>query len=476
MRTNFKVQRTPQFSVLSPDQIEEIHLATLEVLERTGVEVFDREALELLRKAGALISDGNRVRIPPHLVEEAIRTAPKRVTLANRNGERTLFLEDHKIYFGTGSDCPNILDSFTGERRRFTKEDVAKAALICDYLPNIDFVMSLGLVSDVPTSVSDRHQFEAMLLNTEKPIVFTAHDSAGMTDILKMCEIVAGGKQELRTNPFVALYAEPTTPLRHTQNAVQKLLLAAERSIPVVYTPCPMAGATAPVTLAGALVVACADTLSGLVIAQLKQAGAPFIFGGVISTMDMRTTILPYGAPELHLMSAALTDIAHYYRLPMFSTAGCSDAKVLDQQAGIEAAISCLMAALSGANLIHDVGYLESAQTGSYDMIVMSDEIIGLVKQIIKGIEVTPETLAIDLIDKVGPGGHFLAEEHTVKHLHSEHWYPQYLDRWNFQRWADLGKLTLGDKINQKVKQILKEYRPEPLPPKIQKKIKEMNL
>lgn len=172
--------------------------------------------------------------------------------------------------------------------------------------------MSLGLVSDVPTSVSDRHQFEAMLLNTEKPIVFTAHDYAGMMDILKMCEIVVGGEEELRTNPFIALYAEPITPLRHTQNAVQKLLLAAERSIPVVYTPCPMAGATAPVTL----------------------------------------------------------------------------------------------------------------QTGSYEMIVMSDEIIGLVKQIIKGIEVTLETLAVELIHKVGPGGHFLAEEHTVKHLRSEHWYP----------------------------------------------------
>jgi trimethylamine--corrinoid protein Co-methyltransferase len=464
-RSNFVTNSTPQLRVLSDTQIYEIYLTVLEVLERTGVEVFDQECLDLLAGAGARVEGKKRVRIPSYLVEDALKSAPRRVALSTRDGERKVFLEDSKVYFGTGSDCPYILDSFTGERRTVLKQDVAKGALIADSLPNIDFFMSLGLVSDVPAAVSDRHQFQAMLLNTRKPIVFTAHDEAGMADIIEMTVVAVGSKEKLRNNPSIVLYAEPTSPLQHSQTALRKLLLAADESIPMIYTPGHTAGGTAPVTLAGTLVLNNAEVLSGLVISQLRKRGAPFICGGLPTILDMKTAIFSYGAPEMHLLSAASSEMAHYYRLPVFSTAGCTDSKVVDQQAAIESALSCLMGALSGANLVHDVGYVESGMTGSYDMLVMGNEVIAMVKRIMGGMELSEETLALEVIDKVGPGGGFLQEKHTLTHFKKEQWAPEFMDRSSYGKWHQAGAKTMGQRVNEKVKRILAEYQPKPISP-----------
>ncbi|MEW6082391.1 MAG: trimethylamine methyltransferase family protein [Bacillota bacterium] len=463
MRSNYKVNASAQFQVLSIDQVEEIHRASLEVLERVGVEVYYDEALALLKAAGAHVK-GNRARIPSSLVEKALRTAPSRVTLSTRDGKRSVRLEAHNIYFGTGSDCPFILDSYTGVRRKVTKDDVCKAATICDALPNIDFVMSLGLVSDVPSLSSDRHQFEAMLMNTVKPIVFTAHDLEGYNDIVDMAAASVGGLEELQANPTICLYTEPISPLKHAKESVTKLLRTAQMRIPVVYTPCVMAGATVPATLAGALVTGNAESLSGMVIHQLKNPGAPFIIGGVYTIMDMQSTIFSYGAPEFTLLHAAFADLSHYYRKPIFSTAGCTDSKIVDEQAAIEAALSCLVAAQSGANLIHDVGYIEYGSTGSYEMLVMSDEIIGMVKRIVRGIEVNDDTLAVDVIDRVGPGGHFLSEEHTLRHFKNQTWFPRLIDRNRYDQWAAMGATTMGERTKAKVQEILATHKPLAVP------------
>jgi trimethylamine--corrinoid protein Co-methyltransferase len=470
VRTNFEVQASVKFSVLSEDQREELHLAAMHCLETTGCRVQEPEALELLRAAGAHEVEPGHVLIPGSLAEQAAASAPAAVTLYTRRGEPTVRLEGNRVYFGTGSDCPYVVDPETGERRRFTRADVGAAMRLCDALGNVDFVMSLGLVSDAPTEVSDRYQFEAMLTNTVKPIVFTAHDRAGMRDIMAMAAATRGGAEALEREPSVCLYAEPSTPLQHTRTAVEKLLEAAEQRLPVVYTPCPMAGGTAPATLAGCLVVAIAENLSGLVIHQLKRAGSPFIFGGVISIMDMRTAILSYGAPEMSLLSAALTDMAHYYRLPMFSTAGCSDAKVLDEQAAIEATTSVLMAALSGANLIHDLGFLEAAICGSLELVALSDEVIGMAKRMLGGIPMSEEELALDVIREVGPGGDFLSHEHTRRHFR-EHFVPEVIDRRNYEAWTKAGAGRMGERLNARVKKILAEHKPEPVSEEARKEI-----
>ncbi|HNS52743.1 MAG TPA: trimethylamine methyltransferase family protein [Anaerolineae bacterium] len=471
MRSNYAIQASPRFGVLTEQQKEEIHSASLEILWRTGTRMYSPEALELLRYAGADVSDGNLVRIPPHLVEWALRTAPPRVILANRNGERSVALEGYKTYYGTGSDCPNILDHETGQRRPYLKADIEKGIRLCDALPNIDFVMSMGLASDVPIKTSDRHQFQAMVLNTVKPIVFTAHDLDGIRDIASMAAAAVGGMDELRRNPTLILYAEPTTPLVHTRESVEKLLFMAENNLPVLYAPGMLRGGTAPVTLAACLAIANAESLTGLLVSQLKREGAPLVLGGGALVMDMRTMVSSYGAPELQLAGAALAEMAHYYGLPRFSSAGASDSKIVDQQAIVEGTISILIQGLSGSNLVHDVGFLECGLTSSYEMLVAMDEVIAMAKQIIKGVEINDDTLALDVIHKVGPGGSFVAESHTAKHFRGV-WFPKLLNRQNYDTWAAEGRQTMGDRTRQKVRDLLATHQPQALPAAVVEEIR----
>jgi len=474
VKANYRIEGTTQFRVLTDDQIEAIYHAALEVLERTGCRVHDEEGRALLAQAGAHITDETLVRIPSAAVKDALGSCPQRVALCARDGSRTLLLEGNNFYYGTGSDCPFIYDEHSGQRREFTYADCERAALIFDALPNLDFFMSAGLVSDVPRMTYDRHQFMAMVTNTVKPTIVTTVDQAGLQDIYEMACLIQGGPDEYRLRPTMALYAEPSSPLQHSKDAVQKLLFAAEKGIPAVYTPCPIMGATAPATFAGALVQGLAESLTGVVMAQQKKRGAPLIIGGVISSMDMHDMTLTYGSPELHLASAAFTEIVKWLNLPMFSTGGTSDSKIVDQQAAIENAMSLLVASLSGAHLIHDISFLEGAMIASDEMIVMSDEIAGICRHIIRGIRVDEETLAVDAIDAVGPGGHFLQQEHTLNHYRSEFWFPTLMDRSRYDIWQQAGAATMVDRIKDKIKQITATHEVTPIPDDILNQMKQI--
>jgi trimethylamine--corrinoid protein Co-methyltransferase len=474
MRANYQVNATAQFRVLSDDQIEEIFHAALDVLERVGTRVYGEEGLALLRDAGCLVSDSDLVRIPSWLVKDALNTAPQRIVVAGRDRRQRVVLEKDKIYFGTGSDCPSLVDPYTDEVCKYTYQDVYNAARISDALPHIDFHMSLGLTSGVPVLTYDRHQFLAMMQGTSKPLVITSVDKEGLADQYRMACQVLGGSEEFARAPLFVIYIEPSSPLSHSVEAVEKILYSAETGIPAIYTPCTMCGATAPVTLAGGMVQCLAECLVGVVLAQLKRRGAAVIIGGVQSAIDMATSILSYGAPEMVLLSAAMTDVAKWLRLPMFSTAGCSDAKVLDQQAAIEAAMSVTIAALSGANLIHDVGYLESGLLGSFDMLVMSNEVIGMAKRILAGVTVTPETLAVDVIEQVGPGGHYLTQHHTRQHFKSELWFPTLVDRQMRRGWEASGGKTMAERVRAQVKDILEHHQPLPIPAEVEARLREI--
>lgn len=474
MRVNYQMNVTPRLTILSEDQIEQIVYEALEVLQQTGTRVYEEHALSLLRGAGCVIEGENLVHMPAWLVEASIQSAPSRVVLGGRDREKRIALEKNQIYFGTGSDCPFLTDPYTAERRRYTKEDIYRGAKITEALPQIDFHMSVGLTSDVPVGTYDRHQLLAMLRGTTKPLVLTAVDREGLADQLEMACAVIGGRDEWRKLPLFAVYVEPSSPLDNSREAVEKLLFAAENDIPVIYTPCPICGATGPATMAGTLVQGLAECLAGLVIAQLQRKGAAVIIGGVMSILDMTTTVLSYGAPELSLLSAAMTNIAQYLGLPMFSTAGCSDSKTLDQQAAMESALSIAFAALSGANLIHDVGYLESGLNGSYDMLVMSNEIISAVKRILRGVPVDAEHLALEAIRRVGPGGHYLMDEHTMKHFRNEFWVPELLDRSNWDTWQSRGGKALKARIHDKVLDLIEHYDPPPIPEKIERELEKI--
>ena len=473
VRTNLTVNSTTQFRALSQDQIEQIVLAAMEALESIGTRVHEAEAAQLLAAAGAMV-DGQHVRLPAGLIKDMLGSVPPRIAMGNRDGERTMILESHRIYYGTGSDCPFILDAETGERRKFLKKDIEDAARVVDACPNMDFHMSLGLMSDVPTYSYDRHQAMAMLRNTVKPLVLTAMSRQALSDILEVYYLLRGGRDAFETNPGFIIYLEPTTPLVHSKAALEKLLFSAERRIPAIYTPCPTLGGTSPVTLASGLVLSVAEFFVGMTISQLKRRGAPLVMGGVAGPIDMRTTILSYGAPELCLLSAALTDVAHSLQIPMFSTAGCSDAKVLDEQAAAEAAFSIITAGLSGANLIHDVGFLASAMIGSYEMVVLSDELVGMAKRFLSGIEVNEETMALDVLREEGPGGSFIATDHTAKHFRRELWFPKLLDRQRCGPWQDSGSRTLGHRLRERVRDILATHQVPPLDPALEVEIQAM--
>jgi trimethylamine--corrinoid protein Co-methyltransferase len=258
------------------------------------------------------------------------------------------------------------------------------------------------------------------------------------------------------------LYIEPVSPLSHSKEVVQKLLFACDNDIPFVYTPCPLAGATAPTTLAGLLVQALAESLFGIVLSQLRKPGSQIIIGGLMSNMDMLSTIYCYGSPEMALLSAGYTDITKWLRVPEYETAGCSDAKIFDEQAAMESAINIATAGLIGGNMIHDVGYLDSGLTSCMDLMVASDEIISMVKRILRGIPVTDETMALDVIEAVGPGGHFLEHDHTYERFKNEIWRPTLIDRQNWENWEMAGSKRFGDRVHERVIEIL-EKETEPL-------------
>ncbi len=461
INSNFEAQITPGLRLLSESQKEAIHSATLELLRRTGVDVLVPEIRDLLKKASCWM-DGERVYIPPHLIEWAIRSAPSRVVLCDRNGNPAMELEGRKGYYGTGSDTPFVIDTYTGERRQTVLKDVANVAKLVDALEHIDFLMCMGIASDVTESLSDLYHFREMVQNTTKPIVYTAWDRANLEDIVEMAEAVAGGAEALRRKPFMALYSEPISPLTHARESGEKLLYLADKGLPAVYTPAVMIGGTGPVTVAGSLVQANAEALSGLLITQLIREGAPVIGAGGILFMDMAKGLISYAAPEFMLAMTAFSEMYHYYKLPIFSFSGCSDSKTFDQQAAAEGSIWMVLTALGGGNLIHDVGYIEAGMTASYEQLVSMNEVAGLVKRFMRGIELAPESMALDVIGQVGPGGHFLEHPHTYQHFRAN-WVPELFDRAARDDWEQEGGLTMADKANAKIRNILDNHQPEPL-------------
>ena len=459
MRVNLTQHGTVQFRVLSADQCEQIVLGACEVLERVGARFFAPEAVELLGKAGCAVRDGHVVRIPSGLIRQALNTTPNRFTLFTRTGEPAIKAEPNCAHFGPGPTCCNFVDPKTGERRLFLKSDAALSARVCDALPNIDYVMSLGSISDVPQDQADVHEFDAMVRETTKPIMSWSFTRASLARIHAMCAAVKGSEEAFAREPFMIFYGEPSSPLKHSVDAIQKLIYCAERGIPQVYTPCPIGGATAPATMAGILVQNLAETLCGVVLSQLIRKGTPIVVGGVVSILDMRSTILSYGAPELALLSAGATEVARHQGLPMFSTAGCTDAKCVDQQAASEAMASILYAALSGGTFVHDVGYLESAMTGSLEQLVMCDELIGLAKRLVRGIEVNSETLAVDAIAQATETGDYLALDHTAQHFRREFWFPRQMDRLRYGEWVAAGSKTMGDRTRELMQKIVAGHR-----------------
>ncbi len=447
---------------------QKIHEASLEILDRVGARLHLEEAIQLLRKAGAKVIDSNLVRIPSHLVENALATVPKKVVLYDRHERPAIHLGNNNRYYGPGSDCLNIIDHRAGIRRKPLIKDVVEGAILCDSLENIDFVMSMVLPADVDQNTADRFQMEAMLNHTTKPIIFVSYDFNGCIDCVEMAEAVMGGAEALQKNPLLACYINVPTGLLHNEDSLRKLFFLAEKNIPSLYIPSSTEGVTSPITTAGAVALDYAGVLVGLVLSQLIREGAPVIIPGMSpGPLDMRTAVNPYCDPEQGIMQS----MAKFYGLPMFSLGGASESKAVDQQAAAEASLSLLFETLTGSDLIHDLGYLESGLTFSFSHLVICDEIVNWIRAFTKNVKVTEKTLALDVIEEVGPEGNYLKTDHTRNH-YKERWYPNLFERDTYDSWIGKGGKTLVERAADKVDLILSERKPESLPPKIKEKLK----
>lgn len=453
----------PTMAFLSQEGKDRIYRTALRILDKIGMQVLHDEALMLLKGVGCKEEGEAIVRIPCTLVEKAITSVPNNITIYDREGGSALDLGGHRSYFGTGSDLLYSVSSEKMERRLCVLDDVSRAARVCDALPNIDFIMSFAHPSDIYPQCAYLKSFQVMAENSIKPIVCTADSREDLSEMWEIAKILRGGEEDLHLKPYFIHYAEPISPLKHPFPSLDKLLFCAEKGVPVIYSPAPIAGSTAPMTIAGHVAQGLAESLFGLVIHQLKAEGAPFIVGMGPAVLDMATGQCSYNAPEYYLAYMAMIEMSHYLDLPSWGYAGMSDSQIPDQQATYEAGLCTFMSAISGANLNHDVGYLDFGRTGSLEMVIILDEIIDQVRRLMKGITVDDEMLGLDVVREVGHTGNFLTHDHTLKHLRATQWRPKLISRSSYEKWQRSGRTSFLDRARQRLSDILDKHRPLPV-------------
>lgn len=452
-----------RLQVLTEDQIEHIKRASYEVMAKVGFKVLHAGARKMLKQAGCLVNN-EFVKVPEHVVAACLATTPKGYTMYSRDGQRTMEVEGRKSYYGTSTASPNTMDALTGEIHPTWVSDIANGAKVADALEHIDWVMPMGSVQDVPPTVADLYEFEAVVTNTSKPIVFIGYTPQGVEWVYEMAAEVAGGLDNLQQRPFLIFYPEPISPLVHPADVIERLFVSADLNLPQMQGPSIQFGATAPVTLAGGLVQGTAEALMCIVLAQLRNPGCPFSMGCNFGVFDMSHGLLSLACPEMSLALAAQAEVALSFGLPTWGLAGSTGAKVLDAQAGAESAFSILAQGLGGLNLIHDVGYIDNGMACSTAQLVLGNENIGMTKRFIKGITVNQETLAREVIENVGPGGHFLQETHTLENFKEELWVPELMTRDPRETWLQAGSKDLSQVIQEKLRDILENHTCPPLP------------
>ena len=458
------------YARLGEQERRKIHMASLEILERVGVDVHDEKARDILVSGGAR-ADGLRVRIPEYMVARALATAPKRLTLYDRHGRVAIRAWGYNTYYGGGSDCLNVLDHRSGERRRSRLQDVVDAAVVQDALPELDFIMSMFLPEEVDRRIYDRYQMEAMLNHTSKPIVFVAPDFEGCVAAVEMCEVVAGSAQAFQQRPFATCYINVTSGLIANEEALQKCIYLAEKGLPMLYIPLNAGGVNSPATTAGCMASMNAGTLLGIVLAQLVRPGVPVAVPGWNGgPYNLKTMVGNYVLAD---EQGVPTEMGKYYELPVFGLGGSTDSKLLDQQAGMEVTLSLMTALLHGANIVHDVGFMDSGLQGSLQLQVIADDTLGFLRAMTRGVVVDEETLALDVIEELGPAGDYLTNPHTLRHF-KEPFYSKLADKGTYSQWQERGTMAMEERAAQQVDRILRDHKPEPLPPDVQRGIREI--
>ncbi len=462
-----------QLRILADIDIEKIHQGALNILWRTGVEVREDQAFEILRKAGCP-TNGKTVRIPDHLVKEAIQSAPKTFTLYGRDPNFKVTLEDRLVYYEPMIGRLNILDLETGLRRRTTLDDVAQLIRVADALEHYTLLHSGAImphIEGVRDEVAHVHGYFTSVRNSSKVIKGVVRGKEKAKDCIRMAAVVAGGEGALKKRPNMFTTCNVISPLEYMVEQTEGLIEYAKVGLPVDIASEPQCGATSPVTMAGTLTQQTAEILGMVVISQLVNPGTPVLMGTVAAAMDLRNGMIALGGVEAALLNVAHAQMAQFYGIPSRGTGSNTESKMLDMQAGYEKAITLSLPALAGINMIFYPGTMDHAMTVSLESLVIDHEICGMIDRILKGVSVTEETIGLDLIDKVGPGGHYLNQKHTMRHLREEHFLPKLSDRDSYESWTEKGKRGIREQAKEQVKKILTEHIPRPMDSAVEKEL-----
>jgi trimethylamine--corrinoid protein Co-methyltransferase len=453
--------RPPPYRPLSPEDVRKIDQTSRLILERVGIRILGQNYLDILEAAGAIIDQPDqKVRFESAWLDEFLARAPSQFVLYSRDGKNDVHLGEGVVHFANGGRVFRILDMGTGGYRLTMLRDVAHTATLVNQLKNISLYIIACQAHDLEPHYYHLNDFYHALNFTSKHVMGGCDDVEGVKQMLALAQLIAGGEEELREKPFVSVISNPISPLTIDANTLEILTICGINGIPVTCAPAPISGATAPATLAGTLCQMHAEALAGVAITQVCTPGAKVLYGAVPSTMDMRHMEYTMGSVEMAIMNAAAVQLAKLYDLPIYASGGVTEAKRPDIQSGCEKTFSNLMVAMNGADLIHlAAGMLDSGNSISYEQYVIDNEIIGMIKRILSGIRVNEGTLGFDVIEKVGPGGNYVMEDHTIEHMKEEFFYPDLSVRCNFDIWEERGRPSMLSRANDLVDEILDDGR-----------------
>ncbi len=448
------------FKPLTEESIHRVHQTVMRVIEEVGFEVNSEAALELFKTAEAWVDQGKHlVRLPQKRAMELIGMAPSEVRLCGQDEKHDIILGGHRVYTGTGGTALYIYHPDTGQKHPASLDDLKRIAKLVDKLDNIHLFMLPTYPNELPVEQVDVNRFFAGLDNTTKHVMGGVYTLDGVKQVIRMAEFIAGSGDRLRQRPLISMIACSISPLRMDGQYGDLVVTIARAGIPLVCPAEPLCGTTSPVTLAGNLVIQTVDSLMGVMLTQIINPGTPVIFGSVATSTDLTDLKYLAGSVEMGLINAAGAQMAQFYQLPFYATGGMTDSKVLDAQSGYESSITSLLCALAGANFIHDAaGLMEFALTACYEKYVIDNDILGMVMRAVDGIKVNDDTLAFNLIKKVGPGGNFVTTKHTRQFMRSEHYQPSLSDRESREEWEAKGSKTTLERATESVEELIASH------------------
>ncbi len=454
-------------SAFSRDEMDSIHYATLQILQDTGIKVLNEEALEVFHGGGASVErfeDYGIVKLPSYMVEQCTFFAPRTTVYDARNENDDYVAEPNRVGFTTFGGCINVIDPFTREVRPSTKKDCADIARMCDYLDEISVVERTANATDSLEGVQSVNNLEALLNNTGKHIIVGADSLRALQVMTEMGALCAGGEDNFRKRPLFSVIVCPLSPLTIADKTCRVIMEAARLGLGLIILPMALSGGTSSATLAGTLATHNAEVLATIVLAQLTAKGIPCTYGSSSTILDLRFGTSSIGAPEYGMINASVAKLAQYYRLPSLVGGGVSDSKELDMQSGYEFSLSAAFSALSGANIIFGSGVLELGMTFDFAKLILDAEMIRMVQIAVKGISINDETLAIDVIHEVGPGGAFITHEHSFGAMKGQS-QSKLFDRRSREDWMEMtGGEGIVERAYETAVDIIQNHKPSALP------------